>query len=65
MAFSGDRMREVRRETITAGYTTFKFKVGSSIEADRERLSSVRELLGYDSGYQIMIDANQVCYSHT
>lgn len=54
-------MREVLEETISAGYTVFKFKVGTSIEADRERLSAVRAVLGYDKGHQIMIDANQVC----
>ncbi|QKX57373.1 uncharacterized protein TRUGW13939_04485 [Talaromyces rugulosus] len=60
LAFSGDRMREVLQETIAAGFTVFKFKVGTSVEADRERLSAVRQVLGYDKGYQIMIDANQV-----
>ncbi|KAJ5233995.1 uncharacterized protein N7469_005761 [Penicillium citrinum] len=60
LAFSGDKMREVLQETITAGYDTFKFKVGSNVQADRERLSAVRDILGYDQGYQIMIDANQV-----
>ncbi|KAL1845312.1 hypothetical protein VTK73DRAFT_696 [Phialemonium thermophilum] len=60
LAFSGDRMREVLQETIDQGYTVFKFKVGSSLEADRARLSAVRDVLGYDKGYQIMIDANQV-----
>ncbi|CAH0028427.1 unnamed protein product [Clonostachys rhizophaga] len=60
LAFSGDRMKEVLEETIAAGYTVFKFKVGTSIEADRARLSAVREVLGYDKGHQIMIDANQV-----
>ncbi|KAF7552952.1 hypothetical protein G7Z17_g3981 [Cylindrodendrum hubeiense] len=60
LAFSGDRMREVLEETIAEGYTVFKFKVGTSIEADRERLSAVRAVLGYDKGHQIMIDANQV-----
>ena len=60
LAFSGDRMKEVLEETIAAGYTVFKFKVGTSIEADRERLSAVREVLGYDKGHEIMIDANQV-----
>lgn len=60
LAFSGDRMKEVLEETIAEGYTVFKFKVGTSIEADRERLSAVREVLGYDKGHQIMIDANQV-----
>lgn len=60
LAFSGDRMREVLEETIAEGYTVFKFKVGTSVEADRERLAAVREVLGYDKGHQIMIDANQV-----
>ncbi|KAJ5812661.1 enolase C-terminal domain-like protein [Penicillium riverlandense] len=60
LAFSGDRMREVLRDTVAAGYDTFKFKVGTSIEVDRERLSAVREILGYDQGYKIMLDANQV-----
>ena len=60
LAFSGDRMREVLHETIAAGYTTFKFKVGTSVQADRERLAAVREVLGYDQGHEIMIDANQV-----
>ena len=48
------------KQTISEGYTRFKFKVGSDLHADKERLAAVRELLGYDKGYQIMIDANQV-----
>jgi L-galactonate dehydratase len=60
LAFTGDRMKEVLHETIAQGYTTFKFKVGTNIDTDKARLRSVREVLGYDSGYQIMIDANQV-----
>lgn len=60
MAFSGERMEEVLQQTIEEGYTVFKFKVGTSIETDRARLSAVRKVLGYDNGYQIMIDANQV-----
>ncbi|KEY67773.1 hypothetical protein S7711_04091 [Stachybotrys chartarum IBT 7711] len=60
LAFSGDRMKEVLNETIAQGYKVFKFKVGTSVEADRARLSAVRDVLGYDNDYQIMIDANQV-----
>ncbi len=60
LAFSGDRMKEVLHETIAQGFTVFKFKVGTSVEADRARLKAVRDVLGYDNGYQIMIDANQV-----
>lgn len=59
MAFSGDRMKEVLLQTIQQGYTVFKFKVGTSVELDRTRLAAVRDVLGYDNQYQIMIDANQ------
>ncbi|KAF5655743.1 mitochondrial enolase superfamily member 1 [Fusarium circinatum] len=41
MAFSGDRMKEVLHETLAQGCKVFKFKVGTNIEADRERLSAV------------------------
>jgi L-galactonate dehydratase len=61
MAFTGDRMKEVLLETIEQGYTTFKFKVGTNLEADRAKLEAVRDVIGYDGKYQIMIDANQVC----
>jgi len=60
MAFSGEKMKKVLNQTIAEGYTVFKFKVGTNIETDRERLKAVRDVLGYDKGYQIMIDANQV-----
>ena len=60
LAFSGDKMKKVLQETIAAGYTIFKFKVGTNVQVDRERLSAVRDILGYDKEYQIMIDANQV-----
>lgn len=60
MALSGDKMKEVLDQEIKEGYTVFKFKVGSDVEADRAKLAAIREVLGYDEGYQIMIDANQV-----
>lgn len=53
-------MEQVLRETIAEGFTVFKFKVGTDINADRERLAAVRRVLGYDNGYTVMIDANQV-----
>jgi L-galactonate dehydratase len=60
LAFTGDKMKDMLKQTIDEGYTVFKFKVGTDIATDRERLSAVRDILGYDNGYQIMIDANQV-----
>jgi L-galactonate dehydratase len=40
LAFTGDKMKETLRQTIDEGYTTFKFKVGTDINTDRERLLS-------------------------
>lgn len=62
MALSADKMREVLDQEIKEGYTVFKFKVGSDLEADRAKLAAIRDVLGYDKGYQIMIDANQVSW---
>jgi L-galactonate dehydratase len=53
-------MEQVLHDTIAEGFTVFKFKVGTNVEADRERLAAVRRVLGYDKGYTVMIDANQV-----
>lgn len=60
IAFSGDKMKDVLQQTIDEGFTVFKFKVGSDLEADKARLKAVRDIIGYDEKYQIMIDANQV-----
>jgi L-galactonate dehydratase len=60
MAFTGQQMKDTLQKTLDEGYTVFKFKVGTDRQQDRERLLAVREVLGYDKGYQIMIDANQV-----
>lgn len=53
-------MQRLLRETLDAGYHHFKLKVGGSIEADRERLAIAREVIGYDKGNTLMVDANQV-----
>lgn len=58
--FSGEKMKTVLQQTIDEGYTVFKFKVGSDVNVDRERLAAVREMLGYGEKFQIIIDANQV-----
>ncbi|CDK24808.1 unnamed protein product [Kuraishia capsulata CBS 1993] len=60
LAFSGDKMKKVLQETIDQGFKIFKFKVGSDLAADKQRLQAVRDIIGYDNEYQVMIDANQV-----
>ena len=53
-------MQRLLRETMDAGYHHFKLKIGGSIEQDRERLAIAREVIGYDQGNVLMVDANQV-----
>ena len=60
MVLLGEKMREVLDQEIKKGYTVFKFKVGSGVEDDRAKLAAIRDVLGYDNGFQIIIDANQV-----
>lgn len=60
LGYSKDKMQRLLRETLDQGYRHFKLKVGGSVEQDRERLSIAREVLGYDNGNVLMVDANQV-----
>jgi L-galactonate dehydratase len=54
-------MKGLLQDTLSKGYRHFKLKVGTSIEQDRSRLSIARDVIGYDKGNILMIDANQVC----
>jgi len=60
LGYGKDKMQKLLKETLDAGYKHFKLKVGTSIEEDRERLSIAREVLGFDKGNVLMVDANQV-----
>ncbi|KKA28905.1 hypothetical protein TD95_004496 [Thielaviopsis punctulata] len=60
LGYSEDRMKSLLKETLAAGYTHFKIKVGGNVEADKRRLDIVREVIGYDAGHVLMVDANQV-----
>ena len=61
LGYGKDKMKGLLQETLNAGYKYFKLKVGTSVEADRERLGIAREVIGYDKGNVLMVDANQVC----
>ncbi|KAI9839388.1 MAG: L-galactonate dehydratase [Sclerophora amabilis] len=54
------KMRGLLQETLEKGYRHFKLKVGGSLEADKRRLAIAREVIGYDRGNVLMVDANQV-----
>ncbi|KZF25424.1 mandelate racemase-like protein [Xylona heveae TC161] len=60
LGYSEDRMKRLLQETLENGYRHFKLKVGTSLEADRKRLKIARDVIGYDKGNVLMVDANQV-----
>ncbi|KAF2452728.1 enolase C-terminal domain-like protein, partial [Lineolata rhizophorae] len=60
LGYGPDKMRALLQEALDQGYRHFKLKVGGSVAEDRERCAIAREILGYDAGNVIMVDANQV-----
>ncbi|KAI8964552.1 enolase C-terminal domain-like protein [Daldinia sp. FL1419] len=60
LGYGEDKMRALLRETLANGYKHFKLKVGGSVSQDRKRLSIAREIIGYDGGNVLMVDANQI-----
>lgn len=60
LGYGEDKMRSLLKETLSQGYRYFKLKVGTSLAADKQRLTIAREVIGYDQGNVLMVDANQV-----
>ena len=60
LGYGEDKMKALLRETLSQGYRHFKLKVGGSLEEDRRRLTIARDVIGYDKGNFLMVDANQV-----
>ncbi len=60
LGYGEDKMKRLLQESVDVGFRYFKLKVGSDLELDRKRLSIAREVLGYDKGNVLMVDANQV-----
>ena len=58
LGYSDERLRELCREAVAAGWTHFKMKVGRSIEDDCRRAAIIRQEIGNDR--KLMMDANQV-----
>jgi L-galactonate dehydratase len=63
LGYGEDKMKGLLKETLNQGYKHFKLKVGGNLEEDRKRLSIAREVIGFDKGNVLMVDANQVCCS--
>lgn len=60
LGYGQDKMRDLLKETLSKGYRHFKLKVGSNVAEDRTRLGIAREIIGFDKGNVLMVDANQV-----
>ncbi|KAI1872382.1 hypothetical protein JX265_001361 [Neoarthrinium moseri] len=60
LGYGEAKMKGLLQETLANGYKYFKLKVGGGLEQDKKRLSIAREVIGYDKGNVLMVDANQV-----
>ncbi|KAL2202427.1 L-galactonate dehydratase [Sarocladium strictum] len=60
LGYGEDKMKALLNETLAKGYKYFKLKVGGSVEEDRRRLGIARDVIGYDKGNVLMVDANQI-----
>ncbi|KAF5599057.1 mandelate racemase [Fusarium pseudoanthophilum] len=60
LGYSEDKMKKLLEESVQQGFKYFKLKVGTDLEEDRQRLRIARDVLGYDKGNVLMVDANQV-----
>ena len=60
LGYSEEKMTRLLQESVADGFRHFKLKVGGSLEEDRRRLRIARNVLGYNNGHTLMIDANQV-----
>jgi L-fuconate dehydratase len=58
LGYSDDKIRNLLHSSIQSGWNHFKFKVGSNLKDDINRLKIVREVIGPNR--VLMIDANQV-----
>lgn len=57
LGYSDEKIRELCREAVSAGWNHFKMKVGANLEDDMHRAEIVREEIGEDR--VLMMDANQ------
>jgi L-fuconate dehydratase len=58
LGYPEENVRRLCRESIAAGWTSFKTKVGVDVASDVRRCQVMREELGFER--QLMADANQV-----
>jgi L-fuconate dehydratase len=57
LGYSDEKLRQLCREAVAAGWSHFKIKVGRDVEDDIRRCSIIREEIGWER--KLMMDANQ------
>jgi L-fuconate dehydratase len=57
LGYDDDKLRRLCRESLAAGWSHFKIKVGRDLEDDKRRAGIIREEIGPDR--KLMMDANQ------
>jgi L-fuconate dehydratase len=62
LGYSDEKIRRLCRESLAAGWTHFKIKVGVDVADDVRRCGVVREEIGSDC--KLMVDANQIWDVH-
>ncbi|GAM37356.1 mandelate racemase/muconate lactonizing enzyme [Talaromyces pinophilus] len=60
LGYTEEKLRSLLQECTELGYKHFKLKVGRNLQEDKRRLEIAREIIGYDKGNTLMLDANQV-----
>lgn len=60
LGYAEDKMKALLHQSLAQGYRYFKLKVGTSLEQDHARLAIARDVIDYDKGNVLMVDANQV-----
>ena len=58
IGYPDDKIQQLAREAIAAGFTHLKLKVGTDTQSDLRRARVLRQAIGPDRG--LMLDANQV-----
>ena len=60
IGYSDAKMKYLLEDTLIKGYNHFKIIVASCLYTDRKRLPIARDVIGYNDGNILMVDANQV-----
>lgn len=63
LGYGEEEMKSLLEQTLAKGYKHFKLKLGENLDNDKRRLGIARDVIGYDKGNVLMVDANQVGFA--